>query len=493
MINPPIIHFYVSLYLILQYICTPMEKFPDFLPFEDEQNNHLIKKFTEMRSKGAQYYFDVEEFEQLIDFYLFDTDQSIIQELIALAKGQHPGSTSISIKEAEVLAYSENTDRAVEIIESITLYQDSNLEHFFSKASVYSLADKKDKAIEVLQTLVDITENEDQQEARMALAKEYQENGDFNNAISQYQYILTDAPDDEDAMLELSLTCELGGQLHQGINIISDFIDENPYSHFAWFSLGNMYMAVENYEKSINAYEYATLINEKFIEAFFNLGNVYMKIERFEDAIEAYKSSLVDELVDPITYNFIGHCYIVLEQNEQAIEYFRKAVEQNPEYSDGWLGFAVAYSNINQFRDALFNIEKAIKLAPGNMYYHYFNADILFNSKDFEGAEKLYERVYESDINASGIFLDYAEALITNEKHKKALQVLVDGITQFPDESILYYRYSALMLKLGNELDAESILMLALEIAPDQSSQLFEFFPEAGKFEGIMDLIENYK
>ena len=470
-----------------------MEKFPDFLSFEDEHNGQLVKKFTEMRSKGAQYYFDVEEFEQLIDYYLFDTDQMIIHEIIVLAKGQHPDSTSISLKEAEVLAYSENTERAVEIIESISLYEDSNFEHYFSKASVYSMADQKDKAIEILKSLVEITDNEDQIEARMALAKEFQENGDFINAISQYQSILSQSPDDEDAMLELSLSCELGGHLHQGIKIISNFIDENPYSHFAWFSLGNMYLAVENYEESVNAYEYATLINESFIEAFFNLGNVFMKMERFDDAIESYKSSLVDGLVDPITYNFIGHCYIVLEQNEMAIDYFRKAVEQNPEYADGWLGFAVAYSNVSQFRDALLNIKKAIQLAPNNMYYHYFHADILFNTNDFNGAEELYQRVYESEIQASGIFLDYAEALISNKKHKKALQVLVEGITQFPDESVLYYRYSALMLKLGNELDAESILMLALEIAPDQSSQLFEFYPEAGKFDGIMDLIENYK
>ena len=86
--------------------------------------------------------------------------------------------------------------------------------------------------------------------------------------------------------------------------------------------------------------------------------------------------------------------------------------------------------------------------------------------------------------------MDYTESLIANFKTKEALEVLVEGIATYPEESILYYRYSALMLELGNELDAESILFLALEINPKQSSQLFDFFPEARKFEGIMDLIE---
>jgi predicted Zn-dependent protease len=89
--------------------------------------------------------------------------------------------------------------------------------------------------------------------------------------------------------------------------------------------------------------------------------------------------------------------------------------------------------------------------------------------------------------------MDYTETLLINNKKQQALNVLVDGISNYPDESVLYYRYSALMLEMGNEMDAESILLLALEIDPDQSSQLFNFFPEAGNFEGIMDLIENYK
>lgn len=89
--------------------------------------------------------------------------------------------------------------------------------------------------------------------------------------------------------------------------------------------------------------------------------------------------------------------------------------------------------------------------------------------------------------------MDYTEVLITNNKDQKAIDVLIAGITKFPEEAILYYRYAALMLQLGHEIDAESILLLALEIDPDQSNQLFKFFPEATQFENILDLIENYK
>jgi len=481
------------LYLRLQYICTLMENHSDFLPFEEDNENQLIQKYLEMRSNGAQFYYDVEEFEELIDYFLFDSNQDIVQDLIVTAKGQHPDSSTISLKEAETLVYADHTKRAIEIIENVKLYEDSNPEHYFSKASIYSMANQKDKAIEILNRLIAISENEDLVEAKMALAKEYQELGDYHRCINQYQEILKEVSNHEDALMELSLSCELSGKNTLGIKIINEFIDENPYSHFAWFSLGNSYLNIENYEEAINAYEYATAINEEFSEAFFNLGNTLMKVERYADAIEAYKSSISDYYADPVTYNFIGHCYMVLEKNEKAIEYFQLSVNENPEYADGWMGFAVAYANMDNSQEGLLYIEKAIKLNPNNMYYQYFHADLKHNIGLFEEAEKIYQKVFESELESTGIYLDYTESLVTNQKSEVALQVLVEGISKFPEESLLYYRYAALMLQLGHELDAESILQLALEIDPDQSSQLFSFYPEAEKYDGIMDLIENYK
>ena len=486
-------HLNVLLYLVMQYICTLMEDDSDFLPFDNENFYSLVKKFEEMRSMGALYYFDVEEFEELIDFYIFEPNIILVQELIDLAKSQHPGSISLTLKEAESLVYSENPAKALQIVEDIVLYADSSPEHYFSKASIYSMTDKKDKAIEVLYKLIEISEAEDLEEAKMALAKEFQELGDFERSINMYLELIKENPKNEDALIELGLSCELGGMYDYGIKLINDFIDENPYSDFAWFSLGNMYLNIDKHDEAIDAFGYAIAIKEDFMEAHFNLGSSLMKVEKFQEAIESFKESLSPEFQDPVTHNFIGHCFIVLEKNHDAIKHFQEAVDFSPEYADGWLGFAVAYSNLEQYSESLLYIEKAIKLNPKNNYYQYFLADVMFNLERFEEAERVYKKVYESDLENTGIYLDFTEVLIINNKDQEALDLLVAGITKFPEEAILYYRYAALMLQLGHAIDAESILLLALEIDPKQSNQLFKFFPEATNFENILDLIENYK
>ncbi len=470
-----------------------MEDHPDFLPFDYNEDHSLIKKFEEMRAMGALYYFDVEEFEELIDYYIFEPNKDIVQELIELAKSQHPGSVSLILKEAETFVYAENHDKALQIVENVELFDDSNPEHYFSKASIYSMADQKDKAIEVLYRLIEISDSDDLEEAKMALAKEFQELGDYQRSIDIHLEILGANTKNEDALIELGLSCELAGMYDYAIDLINKFIDENPYSDFAWFSLGNMYLNIDKYEEAIRAFEFATVVKDDFHEAYFNLGSSLMKVERFEDAIEAFKSSLTDDFQDPVTHNFIGHCYIVLEKNMDAITHFQHAVDFSPDYADGWLGFAVAYSNLEDYQESLLYIEKAIKLNPKNNYYQYFHADLLFNMGDFEFAEKVYEKVYKSDVENTGIFIDYAESLITNKKEQEAINILIEGITKYPEESLLYYRYAALMLQLGHEVDAESILLLALEIAPENANQLFDFYPEASNFSSILDLLENYK
>ena len=470
-----------------------MEDHSDFLPFENESNDFLIEKFEEMRSSGRSVYFDVEEIEDLVDYYLFNSNKNIVKDIIELGKSQHPYSVGIQLKEAEVLFYSDKVAEALNIVDEIELREDADPEHFFSKASIYSMADERDKAIALLQKLVEITDGEDREEAQMALAKEYQEMGDYHRAIEEYKNILKNNAESEDALLEMALSSELSLDYYEGIKLLEDFIDENPYSFYAWFSLGNMYLLLDDLEKAIHAFDYATVINEKFSEAYFNMANTLMKLERFSEAIEAFKNSMIDGVGDPITYNFIGHCYIVLDQNDTAIYYFRKSVEENPEYADGWLGLAVSHANMDDFQESLLYVEKAIKINPNNKYYLYFFGDTLFNLGDFKQAEKVYEQVYNSNLYGTGIIIDYTETLINNQKTEKAKEVLTRGITEFPDEPLLYYRYAALMLELGKEMDAESILMLALEIAPEQSAQLFKYFPEAAKFDGIMDLIENYK
>ena len=82
--------------------------------FSDSENtNYYIERFEEMLKRNEQYFFDVEEFEDIIDFYLNKNNPGKALEAIKLASLQHPASTEILIKKAQVFADANKPQKAV--------------------------------------------------------------------------------------------------------------------------------------------------------------------------------------------------------------------------------------------------------------------------------------------------------------------------------------------------------------------------------------------
>ena len=66
--------------------------------FENEEFQVLLRKYEDMRSGSQSIFFDVEEFEQIIDYYLDDFQYDEAREAADLGKKQHPASVEIKYK-----------------------------------------------------------------------------------------------------------------------------------------------------------------------------------------------------------------------------------------------------------------------------------------------------------------------------------------------------------------------------------------------------------
>ena len=64
----------------------------------------LVEKFEEMLEQRASYFFDVDEFEDIINFYLELQDYKKAGLAIQMAMKQHPASATFQLKNAQLLA-----------------------------------------------------------------------------------------------------------------------------------------------------------------------------------------------------------------------------------------------------------------------------------------------------------------------------------------------------------------------------------------------------
>ena len=224
----------------------------------DEDFRELIKRFQDAYEAGLQPFFDVDDFEAIIDFYI---DNSLFEEAdaaVGLAMEQHPTANSFVIRHARILGNSKKYYEALEMLNNIQLIESANVDIFVSKAEIYSLMDKHKMAIEEYKKAIEFSEQTE--ELYSSIAFEYESMSDYDNAIKYLKQAIDVSPESENLLHEISFFFEITGREEDAIKFFNEFVDKEPYSKLAWFNLGIFYNSLELYEKAIEAYEFGLCI-----------------------------------------------------------------------------------------------------------------------------------------------------------------------------------------------------------------------------------------
>ena len=84
---------------------------------QDDETNELVSRFEKLLESGEGHFFDVEEFETIIDYYLDIQQTSLTRSAIEWAQEQHPGSNSFKIREARLFTQEAKYNQALKILD----------------------------------------------------------------------------------------------------------------------------------------------------------------------------------------------------------------------------------------------------------------------------------------------------------------------------------------------------------------------------------------
>jgi len=110
--------------------------------FENEEFGILLRKYQDMRRGVQSIFFDVEEFEQIIDYYLDDFQYDEAREAANLGEKQHPSSLEIKYKFVHIFIEQGNAKKALALLEDIPVWDEGNPERYFLKGTAYCLIGK---------------------------------------------------------------------------------------------------------------------------------------------------------------------------------------------------------------------------------------------------------------------------------------------------------------------------------------------------------------
>ncbi|MBP6697979.1 MAG: tetratricopeptide repeat protein, partial [Flavobacteriales bacterium] len=355
------------------------------LPDREDDRTEYVQRFEDMLSRNDHYFFDVEEFELIIEHYLDNNDLKKARQVLDYARQQHPGSVDLLFCEAQVLMGLGKLNGALDVLDSIQKLEPFNEDVHLHKASIHSQLRNYRKAIEHYRKALELAD-EGLDDIYLDLAFEHENCEQFDEAIVCLKKALDVNPENEAVLYELAYCFDLAEAHEASVVFFRNFTNEHPYSFVSWYNLGNALAKLNRLEESNQALELCLAIEEEFSSAYFSKARNLLQGGEFEAAIACYQETLNIDGPQAVTFSYIGECYEKMERYEQALIHYDQALALDPNWVDAWIGRGVVRDFQGKLPEAIKDLENAVRIAPDSGDGWFYLGNVLARAERFPEA-----------------------------------------------------------------------------------------------------------
>lgn len=459
----------------------------EYEEFENNKNLSLTR-FEKMLKTNRILFFDSNEFENIISYYLENGKINFAKKAIKLGLEQHPDSSNLALFEIEILIFENKLDNAEKLLEGLILSEPSNEEIYIQKANIYSKKKLHKKAILCLKKILDF--NTDNPEVYSLIGVEYLFLEDFENAKNNFIKCLNYDDSDYSALYNIVYCFEILEQNDKAIDYLNTYLNSNPYCEVAWHQLGKQYLIFKNYLKAISAFDFAIISDEYFVGAYIEKGRALEKINKYNEAIENYK--LIIALKDESSYPLLrmGICYDKIGNHKKALQSLNECVQVDPQLNKAWYLLAEIYYKNQKYNSAILSIKKYIDINSENENYWKLYAKINIGLKLYEEANIGFQKIIELGEADESIWIAKTDVLIKLGEYNHAIDILEKCYELLDDKSIILYRFSGIYFLQNKIEDGIVQLKKALSINKENKYIFKELFGTISKYKYLENLLK---
>ena len=463
-------------------------------PYHDKDNiTELLKQYNNLRSGKKSIFLDEESFETIINYFDDQEDLSKALEAAETAIGYYPYSASLLIKKADLLLATRKYKDALQILEKAELFDAGNINLYILKTDAYLAMDMQEKAVEILEQAISSFEGEEKIELLFELADVYDDYEEFDKVFDCLKLILEAEPTSEEALYKICFWTDFTGRNEESIRLHLKIIDDHPYNELAWFNLGAAYQGLKLYEKSIDAYQYALAIDEKFDYAYRNIGDAYIRLRKYKEAVEALEKVLELSKPEEVIYEAIGHCYDRMKNFAQARFHYRKALHLNPD--DGKLHYKIActYYNEAQWTSAVKQLESALRIQRLQPEYNLLMGECKFQLNELKEAVQYFSTAVRIRPKKVSGWEALIRCLYASQFYIEAKQQAAAALECTNNKAVFLYYLSAILFAMNKSKEALLYLEKALSSSPKHLKKFVQMNPSILQNPSVVDLIAQYK
>ncbi|WP_209388724.1 tetratricopeptide repeat protein [Chryseobacterium sp. RR2-3-20] len=441
---------------------------------EEYFGNELVKKFEEMMEINDEFYFDTEELEDIIVYYLELGDFNYADMAVNYGLKLHPNSLDIKIKKLEVLLEWEDFNTAKQLIDELKGSSMENTDFLVCYAKYYSNLGNPKKSIEICKKALEL--EEEQNFLNNFIADEYVNLGDPFNALKYYQQALKEDPLDDYSLENIMICFNDLNKSDEAIAFLNDYLDEFSYSEMAWSEYGQYYFVRKNYEEAIKAFDYMLAINSGSVGVYASKAACYEALNQYQKAISVYEEMLELEYTKAFTFYKIGLCYKALKQPIIALNYFQKSLREDPQFYLSMMEQSYLYEEMGGMPEALHFAKEATLLNDDNLDYQKRLAFLFIDAGKFEESLTCLKKLVDAEPSRFYNWYAYSEVLMLVGEYEEAVTILENAI-KYHYRAELFYQLSNCYFNLNEKDKGTKSLKKALDLDPTLVSDMQKKYP----------------
>ncbi|MFV0521530.1 MAG: tetratricopeptide repeat protein [Mangrovibacterium sp.] len=434
---------------------------------DDEQIAEAVIRFKQAAENGQLIYFDVFEYEGIIDYLMEDAEIELADRAVICALEVHPNSFEIRLKNAQILIFKGEALKALGLLDELEKIDQENIDLQLVKGNAYIQIGQTDKAIELYNAAY-AQSGEADGDLAYDIALSLQQAEEYQKAI----YFLKTAYNDTK---NTSLLYELGycysriDKYKEGIEFYERFLNEDPLNATVWYNLGINYNQIEECQKAIDAYDYAIALQESLDQAFFNKGNVLANTNRYAEAIASYLEYLELSPDSEDGHFYLADCYLATNQFEQACMHYKKAFDLNNTNIEALHNIAVTLMSDDRYESALEIMNEVLSLEQNNALYLTTFGNINYELDKPDLAEESYIKALSADKHCVVAWGALADIKSLTKNLSVALDTIREGLIANPSDPFLLAKTVIIYIELEQKEEALSAVQEGLKCDDDTS------------------------
>ena len=351
--------------------------------FDTPEFRELLKRYEQAKAMSTSTYFGIDEFADLLSYYLYAEKNSEAEEILAMAKHLHPSATETKKMEVKVLMSKGEAKEALKLFSTIEIIDnDARILLGEIYIGLKDFRNAREIALDVLR------DEETSQEHRYEALEIMLDCGCALEALLLCEKELSTDPKNR-SLLEVKAECYIELQkTNEAIDIYNALLDNDPYSTFYWEQLGHIYFMVKRYGKALECFEYENTINEEIEYArmmqaycYYHVGDYAKSRELFGWFKEKYPMSVMPQFYIALSLYHEGEVAESLKAFNGIIDI---APEGTIEMMLARIDKAMILESIGEAERAEESASVALMMHPDNMKQLLLHNGTLYELRDRE-------------------------------------------------------------------------------------------------------------